>query len=435
MFGRSSSSSNRPPTRQGSLGKTSTAAGNSSVSEVMSGRRTPQSASSIGARPDSASGISRRHVASPETVIIPEKSTSMSPATLFDELGEDDEIYKGHGVTRRQSSGPSGRWTPTILSGIIRRTSTPAHSAKDSASKQMSPKLKRLQHAEPEEMTENDLQQHSGRKTPAKYRPAASSEDSSVSKIGVYDLSPSSDRSPSQQLRNSQYRSQPHSHHPLSHAHKISDSTGSNSSLSIQMHSPQLQSHSRRTSLTASHSRHTSMQIYPPKVQVSPNPGSSSVTTANSSPLVVPQARRGAINLRPAGRRKRAAIARRRMAAAAAAKASALTLPQQLHRLLSITIKALRSPLESARCFKRYVFNTLHGIDNSFRDPRTGQRIWNPSWLGAYIPLLIWLVVSLSSTFTVLIWHTQVFQGKHSISSCDLLKVGHYTDQYSITLN
>ena len=402
-----SPSSFAAPVRQSSLGKAAAHAAQTLI-DAVSGRNTPQSAVHVGARPDSASAINRRHVASPDDFADQQGHSFASPS-VFDETA-DDEQDKGHGV-RRQSSG---RWTPTILGGIMRKTGSPVHPFQQLSSKSQGSPRFQVVHTEQEGPPEVEAPSH-GRKTPARYR---SAEETMGPKLGLTlnqpaEYYPPSTHSPSQPYRGS---------HPLSHAHKVSISSASNSSHSIQMHSsPRLSSHSRHTSLHTSphmstHSRHTSMHMLPAAFQPSPTLSPSAADTANSSPLIVPQARRGAINLRPNSKKRAAAATRRRRAAALAAESPKKPFRVQLLELLSVVVRALRCPSSTARSCRWYIQSTLASIDQSFRDPHSGKRVWSPSWLGAYIPLLIWLVVSLSSTITVLIWHTQVFQGE--LCSC-----------------
>lgn len=75
-------------------------------------------------------------------------------------------------------------------------------------------------------------------------------------------------------------------------------------------------------------------------------------------------------------------------------------------------------PIHTTRKVKSSVLTTARSIDLAFREPQheTGKRVWWPEWLGAYIPLLIWLGVSVSSTVIVLIFHTQVFRALDQLS-------------------
>ena len=121
------------------------------------------------------------------------------------------------------------------------------------------------------------------------------------------------------------------------------------------------------------------------------------------SPIVVPQARRGAVRLQPRRRRK---VARQ-------------IKPQRTFRqsilvwlaTLAHFIRLLASPAEALRRFREYCTDTRIAIDDAFRDPHTGMRSYYPPWLQAYVPLLIWLGISLSSTALVITFHTEVFIG------------------------
>ncbi|KAE8213311.1 hypothetical protein CF327_g3145 [Tilletia walkeri] len=208
-----------------------------------------------------------------------------------------------------------------------------------------------------------------------------------------------------------------------------------------------------------------------------------------TSPIIVPQARRGAMNLKkeskmrvgPNGERKsrkrsKARRRARRAAAAAAAAAggthdAALSLAdvaERNHRrmnsnetthssqsgrygpyytshhrrthtneaasyplshrpalssmrsiatiLLFSTMSALLHPRTTCTRIGRWAVRTCREIDNSFRDPRTRERVWKPEWLDAYVPFLIWLGVSLASTGTVIVFHTKVFTALDELS-------------------
>lgn len=127
------------------------------------------------------------------------------------------------------------------------------------------------------------------------------------------------------------------------------------------------------------------------------------------SPIVIPQARRGAVRLRPRRRRK---VARQ-------------IKPQRTFRqnvLVFIAtviqfIRLLASPAEAIRRFKEYCIDTRIAIDDAFRDPQTGMRCFCPPWLQAYVPLLIWLGISLTSTALVITFHTEVFVGLDHMST------------------
>ncbi|KAJ1018547.1 hypothetical protein NDA16_004829 [Ustilago loliicola] len=127
------------------------------------------------------------------------------------------------------------------------------------------------------------------------------------------------------------------------------------------------------------------------------------------SPIVVPQARRGAIRLRP--RRKRR-VARQLK--------PQRTLRQSIYVLIATIahfIRLLLNPAEAFRRFREYCIDTRITIDDAFRDPQTGVRSYYPPWLQAYVPLLIWLGISLSSTALVITFHTEVFIGLDHMSA------------------
>lgn len=85
--------------------------------------------------------------------------------------------------------------------------------------------------------------------------------------------------------------------------------------------------------------------------------------------------------------------------------------------MLRLTLLSLSISSAAIHSVQRFMDTVLRNLDRSFREPQTGERVWRPTWLGAYTPLLIWLVVSLSSTFTVLLWHTEVFQALNRLST------------------
>ncbi|UZJ51903.1 hypothetical protein CBS101457_001223 [Exobasidium rhododendri] len=396
------------PIRQNSLGKAAAHAAQT-LYDAVSGRSTPQPTAYIIARPDSTSGTSKRHVTSADTLNSEQQAASF-PYSL-DEMEDDDEQDKGHG-NRRQSSG---RWTPTILSSFRKRRDSPVSNNNPAVASRQAFSTT-VAHTDPAELTEEEMQPShrqagvQGRKTPAKYRP---SEDLERANMGVSYNRPADYYPPNSQI----------SHrvtHPLSHAHKASISSTSNSSHSIQMNSPPLSMQSRHASLQTSpilstHSRHPSMHAqFGSGLPGSTNMGTS--VASLSSPLIVPQARRRAINLRPNSQKKKAALARRRKAAALAAEANKKPLRQQILEFSSLVVSVIRCPMETVQACQSHIQTSAKNFDSSFRDPRTGERVWKPSWLSAYIPLLVWLVVSLSSTIIILIWHTQVFQALDRLS-------------------
>jgi hypothetical protein len=114
------------------------------------------------------------------------------------------------------------------------------------------------------------------------------------------------------------------------------------------------------------------------------------------SPPVRPAARRGAVRLRRGARRP---------------KLPPTPLPQKIAHAFSCAAHIVSHPRSSAHALLLDVRGRARAADKAFRDEQ-GNRLWWPEWMNAYTPLLIWLVVSLSSTACVLTWHTQVFQGE-----------------------
>ena len=86
-------------------------------------------------------------------------------------------------------------------------------------------------------------------------------------------------------------------------------------------------------------------------------------------------------------------------------------LPQKIAHAFSCAAHIVSHPRSSAHALLLDVRARARAADKAFRDEQ-GNRLWWPEWMNAYTPLLIWLVVSLSSTACVLTWHTQVFQGE-----------------------
>ncbi|PWN50154.1 hypothetical protein IE53DRAFT_411117 [Violaceomyces palustris] len=123
------------------------------------------------------------------------------------------------------------------------------------------------------------------------------------------------------------------------------------------------------------------------------------------SPIVIPRARRGAVRLRPK-RRKRVSPRSK------ASRCQRLTFRQQLSVLVSSLVGFLRllaNPHEACCRLGEWWTDQKIAWDEAFRDPVTGQRTLRPPWLQAYVPLLIWLGISLSSTAIVVTFHTKVF--------------------------
>ncbi|WFD20772.1 hypothetical protein MCAP1_003026 [Malassezia caprae] len=124
--------------------------------------------------------------------------------------------------------------------------------------------------------------------------------------------------------------------------------------------------------------------------------------------LVAPQARHGAVYLRDARTRRR-----RRSKAPRVSPVQALV--ANVRRLMAM-LALLARPRELATQVCTGLAAQGHAWDEAFRDPATQQRCWWPEWLGAYVPLLVWVGVSVLSTTLVMLFHTQVFRALHSMS-------------------
>ncbi|KAI3489893.1 hypothetical protein L1887_45986 [Cichorium endivia] len=121
------------------------------------------------------------------------------------------------------------------------------------------------------------------------------------------------------------------------------------------------------------------------------------------SPIVIPQARRGAVRLQPRRRRR---VARPIKPKRTWRQSVLVWLATLVH-----FVRLLASPAEALRRFREYCTDTRISIDDAFRHPQTGMRSYYPPWLQAYVPLLIWLGISLTSTALVITFHTEVFIG------------------------
>ncbi|PWN29144.1 hypothetical protein BDZ90DRAFT_273976 [Jaminaea rosea] len=181
--------------------------------------------------------------------------------------------------------------------------------------------------------------------------------------------------------------------------------------------------------MSAHSSIHMEDMLATPRAEAGPSPAgrfaSGASEASTSSPLFVPQARRGAINLkqprlsgasdrrRTSKRSKQQRIRRRR------AKRRTPTRPflETVGSTIASVAWHMIHPIHTMRVLTTSARKFLHDTDQSFRNPVTGERVYNPEWLGAYIPLLIWLVVSISSTVIVLLFHTQVFTALDQLSS------------------
>lgn len=126
--------------------------------------------------------------------------------------------------------------------------------------------------------------------------------------------------------------------------------------------------------------------------------------------IVAPQARHGAVWLemehprRPL-RRPRARHGRQQRA----------QLREMCHSAMSC-IRTLLHPREAVRTLYTNAKSQWLYWDEAFRDPATGQRSWHPPWLGAYVPLLIWLCISVCSSALVVLFHTHVFETLDALS-------------------
>lgn len=58
----------------------------------------------------------------------------------------------------------------------------------------------------------------------------------------------------------------------------------------------------------------------------------------------------------------------------------------------------------------------MHWIDLTFRDEETRRRIWKPLWFEKYKPFLLWVFVTLCSTFILILFHKEIFQELEQIS-------------------
>lgn len=124
--------------------------------------------------------------------------------------------------------------------------------------------------------------------------------------------------------------------------------------------------------------------------------------------LVAPQARHGAVYLRDVRTRRRRRSKPPRMSPMQALVANV--------RHLMALLALLARPRELVAQVRTGLAAQVHAWDEAFRDPATHHRCWWPEWLAAYVPLLVWVGVSVLSTTLVMLFHTQVFHALHSIS-------------------
>lgn len=142
-------------------------------------------------------------------------------------------------------------------------------------------------------------------------------------------------------------------------------------------------------------------------------------TPPSADAPIRPLARRGSFTLpHPPPRRARRSSEAVLLGAPAPVAYAGHRIPRtvQLRRLLSALVRALHTcgwllfhPRAAAGQTGRRLHRTLSALDAAFRDPPTGERVWRPPWLHAYIPFLIWGFISLISTTVVLTHHALVF--------------------------
>ncbi|PKI83601.1 hypothetical protein MVES_002671 [Malassezia vespertilionis] len=123
-------------------------------------------------------------------------------------------------------------------------------------------------------------------------------------------------------------------------------------------------------------------------------------TIPMGSAIFAPQARRGALYLHADRPRRHAR-----------AQGQRVWLDDLRHTFKTL-LGALRAMLHPRQLLTRQMLYW----DEAFRDPETGARSWNPPWFEAYIPFIIWLGVSVTSTVIVVIFHTAVFSTLDALS-------------------
>lgn len=123
------------------------------------------------------------------------------------------------------------------------------------------------------------------------------------------------------------------------------------------------------------------------------------------SSLSAPPVNRDGYNLRPRKRRRYAAGSHSQSQSTIASIYACVS--QHCRALIWV----ITNPFETCTHIHKLLISTWNRVDSAFRDTQTNARVWKPAWLAGYIPLLIWLAISLTSTLTIVIWHNQVFQG------------------------
>lgn len=116
--------------------------------------------------------------------------------------------------------------------------------------------------------------------------------------------------------------------------------------------------------------------------------------------IVAPQARRGAVYLNRRHQRRR-----RRSPP-----------HEEVWHAFKACAHALAHPCACAAALCGRAREQLAHCDALFRDPATHQRTWWPAWLAAYVPLLIWVGVSVLSTSVMVLFRAHVFRGLDALS-------------------
>ncbi|WFD31916.1 hypothetical protein MSPP1_002958 [Malassezia sp. CBS 17886] len=145
----------------------------------------------------------------------------------------------------------------------------------------------------------------------------------------------------------------------------------------------------------------------PPRLCDSPDAEMGETAAAVSS-LVAPQARRGAVWLHMDGRARR----RRRARRPSQPRCGAL---RTVARTVCSAATLLVHPREAQTRARESAVQLVAYWDDAFRDTH-GARCWRPPWMQAYVPLLIWLGVSVTSSVLVLAFHTRVFRALDALS-------------------
>ena len=132
--------------------------------------------------------------------------------------------------------------------------------------------------------------------------------------------------------------------------------------------------------------------------------------------IVAPKARHGAVWLHPKPSKASAASSHRRQRNRQAEHAARWTAEHAWARLRT-GLSLLANPRELAASVHQHVHAQWIYWDRAFRDPMTDQRIWWPPWLASYVPLLIWVGISVMSTTMVMLFHVQLFHALDVLST------------------